>query len=54
MLETVNILPALTALAVVAVMFVLFFRETYPAEVVAIIGVSLLLISGVLPYDQAR
>ena len=53
MLETVNILPALTALTVVAVMFVLFFRETYPAEVVAIIGVSLLLISGVLPYDQA-
>ena len=53
MLETVNILPALTALAVVAVMFVLFFRETYPAEVVAIIGASLLLISGVLPYDQA-
>lgn len=53
MLETVNILPALTALAVVAVMFVLFFRETYPAEVVAIAGVSVLLISGVLPYDRA-
>ena len=53
MLETVNILPALTALAVVAVMFVLFFRETYPTEVVAIAGVSVLLISGVLPYDRA-
>ena len=53
MQETVAIFPALTALAVVAVMFVLFFRETYPTEVVAIAGVSLLLISGVLPYDRA-
>lgn len=53
MLETIDILPALTALAVVAVMFVLFFRETYPTEVVAIAGVSVLLISGVLPYDSA-
>ena len=53
MLETINILPALTALAVVAVMFVLFFRETYPTEVVAIAGVSVLMISGVLPYDRA-
>ncbi|MAC73088.1 MAG: dATP pyrophosphohydrolase [Marinovum sp.] len=34
-------------------MFVLFFRETYPTEVVAIAGVSVLLISGVLPYDRA-
>jgi len=51
--ETVAIFPALTALAVAAVMFVLFFRETYPTEVVAIAGVSLLLISGVLPYDRA-
>ena len=53
MQETVAIFPALTALAVAAVMFVLFFRETYPTEVVAIAGVSLLLISGVLPYDRA-
>lgn len=53
MQETVNLFPALTALAVVAVMFVLFFRETYPTEVVAIAGVSVLLISGVLPYDRA-
>ncbi len=53
MQETVNLFPALTALAVAAVMFVLFFRETYPTEVVAIAGVSLLLISGVLPYDRA-
>jgi len=51
--ETVNLFPALTSLAVVAVMFVLFFRETYPTEVVAIAGVSVLLISGVLPYDRA-
>ncbi len=53
MQETVNLFPALTALAVVAVMFVLFFRETFPTEVVAIAGVSVLLISGVLPYDRA-
>lgn len=53
MQETVNLFPALTALAVVGVMFVLFFRETYPTEVVAIAGVSVLLISGVLPYDRA-
>lgn len=53
MQETVILFPALTALAVVAVMFVLFFRETYPTEVVAIAGVSVLLISGVLPYDRA-
>nr|WP_268821574.1 SLC13 family permease [Octadecabacter dasysiphoniae] len=40
-------------LTVVAIMFVLFLRETYPTEVVALTGVSLLLASGVLPYDQA-
>ncbi|WP_299790844.1 SLC13 family permease [uncultured Marivita sp.] len=34
-------------------MFVLFVRETYPTEVVAIGGVAVLLVSGVLPYDDA-
>ena len=33
------------------VMFVLFLRETYPTEVVAIGGVALMLVMGVLPYD---
>ena len=48
--EPVN---AFVALAVVAGMFVLFLRETYPTEVVALAGVSLLLILGILPYGEA-
>ena len=44
---------ALLALGVVAVMFLLFLRENFPTEVVAIFGVAVLLISGVLPYDVA-
>lgn len=34
-------------------MFVLFVRESYPTEVVAIAGVAFLLILGVLPYENA-
>ena len=41
------------ALAVVALMFVMFVRESYPTEVVAITGASLLLVLGLLPYDAA-
>ena len=44
---------AIMTLAVVAIMFVLFLRETYPTEVVALAGMSLLLASGVLSYDDA-
>ncbi|MCO4809564.1 MAG: SLC13 family permease, partial [Planktomarina temperata] len=33
--------------------FLLFLRESFPTEVVAIFGVAVLLISGVLPYDVA-
>lgn len=44
---------ALLALAVVAVMFVLFVRERYPAEVVAIAGVAVMLCTGLLPYHDA-
>ena len=44
---------ALLALGVVAVIFLLFLRESFPTEVVAIFGVAVLLISGVLPYDVA-
>ncbi|ARU01454.1 SLC13 family permease [Yoonia vestfoldensis] len=40
-------------LAVVLGMFVLFLRETYPTEVVAMFGVSILLVAGVLPYQAA-
>jgi di/tricarboxylate transporter len=44
---------AVMTLAVVAIMFALFLRETYPTEVVALTGMSLLLATGVLPYDDA-
>ena len=44
---------AVLTLVVVAVMFMMFLRETYPTEVVAMIGVSILLVTGVLPYDAA-
>lgn len=44
---------AVLTLTVVGIMFILFLRETYPTEVVAIAGVSLLLATGVLPYDAA-
>lgn len=44
---------ALLALAIVGLMFVAFLREIYPTEVVAMAGVSLMLISGVLPYERA-
>jgi len=40
-------------LAVVVGMFVLFMRETFPTEVVAMVGVTVLLVTGVLPYQAA-
>ncbi len=45
---------ALVALAIVGLMFVMFLRETFPTEVVAIGGVAVMLVSGILPYDAAR
>ncbi|WP_299144571.1 SLC13 family permease [uncultured Tateyamaria sp.] len=44
---------AVLTLVVVGVMFALFLRESFPAEVVAIAGVGLMLASGALPYDAA-
>jgi di/tricarboxylate transporter len=44
---------ALFALGVVGVMFLLFLREIYPTEVVAISGAAVLLATGLLPYDAA-
>ena len=41
---------AVVTLTVVLLMFVLFLRESYPTEVVAIVGVGLLLALGALPY----
>lgn len=40
-------------IAVVVGMFVLFVREAYSTEVVAMIGASILLVTGVLSYDDA-
>ena len=40
-------------LGVIALMFIMFLKETYSTEIVALIGVSILLISGVLPYEIA-
>lgn len=48
--------PALApwiTIAVVILMFVLFMKESYPTEVVAIGGVAVLLLLGVLPYQDA-
>lgn len=42
-------MPALLSLLTVAVMFVLFVRETYPTEVVALAGAAFMLLAGVLP-----
>ncbi|SLN71624.1 Citrate transporter [Roseovarius albus] len=44
---------AVIALTVVIGMFILFIRETYPTEVVAMSGAATLLALGVLPYDDA-
>lgn len=44
---------AVLTMAVVLGMFVMFVREVYPTEVVAMIGVSILLATGVLPYEAA-
>lgn len=44
---------ALLALALVVGMFVLFVRETYPAEVVALGTAAVFLALGILPYDLA-
>ena len=43
---------AITTLIILVGMFILFVRETYPTEVVAIGVVGLLLITGLLPYSD--
>ena len=50
-LITPEIAPFLT-LAVVVGMFVLFARETYPTEVVALAGAAILLLSGILEVEH--
>ncbi len=44
---------AAISLLVVAVMFVLFLRESFPTEVVALMGASLMIFFGILPYESA-
>jgi len=44
---------AILSLVIVACMFILFMRERYPAEVVAIAGAAAMLATGVLPYEDA-
>ncbi len=54
MIELLHLSPsaeAAVALATVGVMFVLFVREVYPTEVVALGGAAFLLVTGILPYD---
>ena len=50
-LELGETTAALVTLGIVLGMFVLFLRETYPTEVVAMTGVAMMLVLGVLPYD---
>jgi di/tricarboxylate transporter len=45
---------AVLTLTVVVIMFILFLRETFPTEVVALTGAASLLAMGVLPYEDAR
>ncbi|MFT3689501.1 SLC13 family permease [Paenirhodobacter sp.] len=45
---------ALLALAVVVVMFVMFLRERFPPEVVAIGGAAVMLVLGLVPYAEAQ
>ncbi|MEP2030970.1 MAG: SLC13 family permease [Paracoccaceae bacterium] len=52
-LELSQTTGAVVTLCVVAAMFVMFLRETFPTEVVAIAGAALMLALGVLPYDAA-
>lgn len=54
MIEFLDLGPnadAFLTLAIVLGMFVAFTRESYPTEVVAIAGVALMLVAGLLPYD---
>ena len=44
---------AILTLLIVAGMFVMFLREVFPTEVVAIGGVAVMLVTGVLPYEAA-
>lgn len=44
---------AFAAILIVAGMFTMFMRETFPVEVVALMGAALMLVLGIVPYDSA-
>lgn len=52
-LDNSLLLTPILALLLVAVMFIMFVRETYSTEVVAITGTALMLATGILPYGDA-
>jgi Na+/H+ antiporter NhaD/arsenite permease-like protein len=41
------------ALGIMVIMFVMFVRETYPMEVVAVGGAAVMMITGLLPIKEA-
>ncbi|HHX90564.1 MAG TPA: SLC13 family permease, partial [Paracoccus sp.] len=41
------------AILIVAGMFAMFLRETFPVEVVALMGAALMLVLGIVPHDAA-
>ncbi|MDA0961592.1 MAG: SLC13 family permease, partial [Proteobacteria bacterium] len=53
LIELTQMQAAVVTLVVLAVMFALFLREVFPTEVVALLGVSILLLTGALAYDDA-
>ncbi|MEM6971999.1 MAG: SLC13 family permease [Pseudomonadota bacterium] len=53
MAGVLDVLPAFVTIVIVIGMFVLFVLERYPPEVVAILGLSALVATGVLPIDAA-
>ena len=53
MIDLISLSQAQGAWLTLAVVAVMFLREIYPTEVVALIGVSTLLVTGVLSYDDA-
>ena len=53
LIEMSQTMQAGLTIAVVLGMLVLFVKEWYPAEVVAIAGAALMLVLGLVPYDKA-
>ncbi len=52
-LELSQDVQAVTAIVIVVTMLVMFVRETFPVEVVALIGGALMLLLGIVPQDAA-